>query len=296
MATIDPHPGEHYNDAVDRTAADDRDRFDREQFDRDQQNLIDRYGWSVIGVFPTADEPDAQFAYTVGLTEHGHPEFMIFGLPPQTAHQLLNDMATRVFDRAARFTHGQHITDLIRDHVAVVVNGTPPEAWPPGVAYGRYGADAVAVQQIVWPDEAGRYPWDAGWSFPPDAQPVIGTPETAAAPRFGTDERFYDDNGWTEALGRLDNTRVAVDATVREWILQTYRQDGTDEHLRACPDTTVNTTGGHDGFYECDTGCEYLRLVAVVSCPHHGTGDTYEYGKFGNLVDMIKAIEQMEQP
>lgn len=34
--------------------------------------LIDRYGWAVTAVLPTEDDPGTPFAYTVGLTAHGH--------------------------------------------------------------------------------------------------------------------------------------------------------------------------------------------------------------------------------
>lgn len=153
----------------------------RAAFRREQQEVIDRHGWSVIAVFPTVESPGTPFSYTVGLTAHGFPEFMIFGLPAEAGHMLLNDMAGRVFDRAERFTHGQHVTDLISDYDAVVVDGRPPEGMPPGMAYGRYGPGKVAVQQVVWPDDAGRFPWDEGWSIPAGVQPVIGKPASEAA-------------------------------------------------------------------------------------------------------------------
>ncbi|HKD98541.1 MAG TPA: DUF4262 domain-containing protein [Micromonosporaceae bacterium] len=152
--------------------------MDREQldaFDKQQKELIDKFGWSVIGVVATEDDPGTSFSYTVGLTEHGFPEFMIAGLPPEIAKRLLNDMGGRVFDRAERFAHGQRVTDLIRGYDAVVVAGDPLEEMAPGVAYHLYGR-TVRVQQIVWPDQDGRFPWDAGWAYPPDAQPTIGAP------------------------------------------------------------------------------------------------------------------------
>jgi hypothetical protein len=35
--------------------------------------------------------------------------------------------------------------------------------------YGTFSA-----VQMVWPDSAGRFPWDAGYTNPPDAQPLLG--------------------------------------------------------------------------------------------------------------------------
>jgi hypothetical protein len=145
---------------------------------RRQSEIIDRVGWAVTAVLPTPDDPDTAgpFAYTVGLTAHGHPELAIAGLDPATAQALLNDLASRVFDKAERFSHGQHVSDLIVGYDAVIVDGPPtPKLWP-GAAVGRYGADHVRLQQIVWPDADGRFPWQDGYTFDADVQPLIARP------------------------------------------------------------------------------------------------------------------------
>lgn len=36
-----------------------------------------------------------------------------------------------------------------------------------------YGPD-VPVVQLIWPDEHHRFPWDVGYSYPVDAQPLSG--------------------------------------------------------------------------------------------------------------------------
>ena len=43
-------------------------------------------------------------------------------------------------------------------------------------AVSRYGADQVRLQQVVWPDPHGRFPWDPGYQYPPQAQPLLGRP------------------------------------------------------------------------------------------------------------------------
>jgi len=143
---------------------------------RRQQHLIDTYGWAVTAVFPTDDAPGAPFAYTVGLTEHGYPELVISGLDPATSQALLNDLAKRVYDRAERFTAGQRISDLLVGYDAVIVEGPATEELHPGAAIARYGKDKVALQQAVWPDPHGRYPWDPGYAYGPEVQPVLGRP------------------------------------------------------------------------------------------------------------------------
>jgi Domain of unknown function (DUF4262) len=104
---------------------------------------------------------------------HDRPELVIAGLDPAIAQALLNDLAERVVHRAARFTHGQRITDLIDGYDAVIIDGPITEHLYPGAAIGRYGPDRVRLQQIVWPDPHARFPWEPGYQYPPQAQPLL---------------------------------------------------------------------------------------------------------------------------
>ncbi|MFC4148051.1 DUF4262 domain-containing protein [Micromonospora mangrovi] len=149
-----------------------------ENFMRRQSEIIDRVGWSVTFVHAADDEPGhaVPFAYTVGLTAHDHPELLIAGLDPATSQALLNDLAGRVYDKVERFGHGQRINDLIAGYDAVIVDGDADDPLYPGAAYGRYGHQRVRVQQIVWPDPRGCFPWDADYAYGAKVQPVIGRP------------------------------------------------------------------------------------------------------------------------
>jgi hypothetical protein len=148
---------------------------DIEGFLRRQERIIDRVGWAVMHVLPTDDDPDttAPFSYTIGLTGHGYPELLIAGLPCEIAHTLLNDLAGRVYGKAQRFTHGQRVDDLIAGYPAVVVEGDLVEHLWPGVAVARYGRDRLRLQQVVWPDPAGRLPWEPGYAYDAQVQPLI---------------------------------------------------------------------------------------------------------------------------
>jgi hypothetical protein len=149
---------------------------DLDDWMRDQQKHIDTTGWSVTHVLPTNDEPASPFAYTVGLTPWGSPELVIAGLHPETAHALLNDLAGRVFDQAARFTHGQRIPDLLAGYDAIIVEGPATDALHPGAAHARYGAAHVRLQQAAWPDRDGHFPWDPRYTLDPQAQPLLARP------------------------------------------------------------------------------------------------------------------------
>ncbi|MGI5214847.1 DUF4262 domain-containing protein [Plantactinospora sp. CA-290183] len=153
-----------------------------DDFMRHQDQNIDRLGWAVIFaltyVFPHPGDtaPTAPFAYTVGLTAHEFPELVITALDAPPSHVLLNDLATRVWDRNERFTHGTRITDLIAGYDAIIVDGEATSIIIPRAANARYGADQVKLQQVVWPDPQGRFPWDLGYGYDQERQPLIGKP------------------------------------------------------------------------------------------------------------------------
>ncbi|MER7276629.1 DUF4262 domain-containing protein [Dactylosporangium sp. NPDC000244] len=142
-----------------------------------QNEIIDRVGWAVMHILPTDADPDTAvpYAYTVGLTAKAAPELVITGLPPHTAHVLLNDMATRVADTGP-IADGSRIHDLIDGLDAVIINGTSVGQISAGAAVARYGADRVQLQQIVWPDPHGNLPWDAGYRADLYIQPLLDRP------------------------------------------------------------------------------------------------------------------------
>lgn len=136
---------------------------------------IDKGGWSAIGVL--GDETGPPFAYTAGLTEHGRPELIITGLEPGQACRILNRAARlAVADRT--FLDEPYLDDVVRPPYRLAVL--------PVVATGDmhvarllFGPDFQALQ-LVWPDDAGNFPWDSGYTCPRDAQPLSGVPPLAA--------------------------------------------------------------------------------------------------------------------
>lgn len=131
--------------------------------------------WSVTGVF--GDDTSSPVAYTTGLTEHRRPELLITGLEPDLACRILNRAAELALaDR--RFLDAKFLDGVVR----------PPHrlAALPAVDTSElhvtrllYGPDFLALQ-LIWPDEEGRFPWEPGYSFPLDAQPLSGIPPLAA--------------------------------------------------------------------------------------------------------------------
>lgn len=135
-----------------------RRRRDRRDGDEWLDEAIAEYGWGVIYVpeGPEIDEPS--FHYTVGLTARQRPELIVYSLPYESGHGMLNAIAEQL-------TGGQ----TLRDGEPVV--GLPDEAPvittfaavrlqdPLGLATSRYG-DGVSVRQVVFADKDGHWPWE----------------------------------------------------------------------------------------------------------------------------------------
>jgi len=93
-----------------------------------------------------------------------------------------------------------------------------------------------------------------------------------------------------------------MNAKVARYILDSFRSEwpgnrsnvfpgATDRpHLLDCGEATVDHLDGGDGFYGCDTGCEYIRLSATIRCPH-GEAQEYDYGLFGELSDILDDLD-----
>lgn len=140
--------------------------------------IIGEHGWMIQGVFPTEADPCVPFAYTVGLTllTPAAPELAVAGLGANMSAAILNGLAGQVL-AGRRYTHGEVLADVLADGRVTIVDGGPGDRdviWP-GTARAIYGP-FVRLQQVVWPDKHGRFPWDPGYAIDPAAQPLIGRP------------------------------------------------------------------------------------------------------------------------
>lgn len=138
---------------------------------------IDRYGWSVVAVgggpcsCPGCDggDDEASFAYTVGMTTLGHPEVITYGLPPQTAMRSLNLIGARV--KAGRPPRmGRRITGIFPGYRGFLL----AEANRDDLVVAQQVYPEIEAVQLVWPDRAGRFPWEPGYAIAPFTQPLIG--------------------------------------------------------------------------------------------------------------------------
>lgn len=134
-------------------------------------------GWTVIAVFPTAQDQGPSFAYTVGLSAQSLPELAIYGLPGPVAHSLLNEVARRIVAAGQGLATGDRIEGVLVDDVALVAVEMT-DARDLNLVRECYGAVAAAVQ-LVWPDADGVLPWEQGSRVGGAEQPLRGRPPQA---------------------------------------------------------------------------------------------------------------------
>ncbi|MCV7283733.1 DUF4262 domain-containing protein [Mycolicibacterium wolinskyi] len=138
----------------------------------DTRTSIAKHGWTVISVFPTAEDDGVPFAYTVGLSGKQLPELVIYGLPVSVGHQVLNAFAQQMIEAGRPVKSGQRITDVRAgdvELVAVEMTNTGHLTMVRRV----YGSVSAAVQ-LCWPDVDGLFPWERGSRLGDDEQPVYG--------------------------------------------------------------------------------------------------------------------------
>lgn len=134
-----------------------------ESFFEKIDSLIRSDGFAFICIGPDVDAPP--YAYTVGLTEtYGCPELLIFGVGQEIANVVFHAVVDRI-KSGTRFSDGDVLVEVLNLPCSIKV--VPGEAALPfalNVAT-RYenSAQSPTFQQIVYPDRAGAFPWEASY-------------------------------------------------------------------------------------------------------------------------------------
>ena len=145
--------------------------------DAPEQRVIDdvsKYGWHCVNIMAEGDE--APFSFTVGLFHtYKHPELIIFGLPSEVAHGVLN-LAVEAAQRGKPIDLSAPTDELLEGYPCVFVP-VPEAEYHEHVGFCRwyYEGNGFPLYQIVWPSRAGQFPWhpEATAAFRA-AQPVLG--------------------------------------------------------------------------------------------------------------------------
>jgi hypothetical protein len=133
------------------------------------RGVLDEHCWVVVGVARAGYRPP--YSYTVGLTDHGLPEFLVTGLSPERAAEVLNDAAANAVDHGALPEPGGRIR-LPGGRPGEVVQVAEPWVHM-GVAAEMFESRLRALQ-LVYADSRGLLPWDLGFRGGRGGQPVLG--------------------------------------------------------------------------------------------------------------------------
>ncbi|MDR5744441.1 DUF4262 domain-containing protein [Caballeronia sp. LZ029] len=122
------------------------------------------HGHAVIGIAADAKAkpPTPGFAYTVGLeTTYGQPELIIFGLPYDVAHGVLNDIAARIKNDGFAPKDGDSDDQTLRGN-RVFFRAVPASVIGKHLRIAHVLREDVSALQIIWPDPFGKFPWEDG--------------------------------------------------------------------------------------------------------------------------------------
>jgi Domain of unknown function (DUF4262) len=152
---------------------------DKDTYLQELGRRIRQQGWVVQYI----GDPQIPWAYTIGLSDRGHPELVITGVDPGTSAVVLNTIA-----KACR--SGVDISDLSAlaeefGHPQVVLQPRPVDpTWRVTNLFNitrAYFGSVPETMQVVMADTQGRFPWDPGHNLPV-AQPVLWQPYTGGWP------------------------------------------------------------------------------------------------------------------
>lgn len=112
------------------------------------------------------DEHAPNYAFSIGLyLNYGQAELIIFGLDPNDASIIINDIRDRTA-MGRTYAAGDVCDDLFVDQKVCFIE-------MPLHAYSAYLGTAIwfyenlprpfPCLQIVWPDREGRFPWETGY-------------------------------------------------------------------------------------------------------------------------------------
>ncbi|WP_459557276.1 DUF4262 domain-containing protein [Lacunimicrobium album] len=157
-------------------------------YDEDIEQSVGLNGWDCIAI----NDAVPPFAYTVGLIKTvQHPELIIFGLNSRTAHGIFQVLYEDIRDGKNYYTPGRYVLSRPNFEVPIQirrVDRTQHELYLGfAMAFCRRMTPPVDLQvlQVFWPDQNGKFPFEAGCEIPAiAAQPRLDEP----ASQDGLDE------------------------------------------------------------------------------------------------------------
>jgi hypothetical protein len=138
--------------------------------------LVERHGWAVVGVFPTAANPGPSFCYTVGASAWtGGSEFLVAGVPIELGTVMLNLLVDRAKEGGWRPTNGELVEEVAEGYVCKLA--TMGEDHECNATRQLVTDSQFRVLQLLLPDRDGRLPDDPACSPPMVLMQVVpGSP------------------------------------------------------------------------------------------------------------------------
>jgi Domain of unknown function (DUF4262) len=140
----------------------------------DIRERIAEFGFVIQPVFGLA-ATDVNFAYTIGLTGQGRPELVCLGPTPEGCALLLGGVAP--LDTAGDEVTLPAMGDTPALRLRLRLVDAAAGGYPLAMASRVYGRARIAAKQVLWPDDEGAYPGDAGWTNDGFPQPLLPAPD-----------------------------------------------------------------------------------------------------------------------
>ena len=143
------------------------DGAEEDYLDELREMMRDHVGWQVQFV----EHDRRPLAYTFGLHNRGLPELLITGLNAHVSNRVLKSIGHMIVDDGTYLAPAMHIDYQDRLLMEVVEVDHPDVHLKYAV---RICGQEVRALQLVWADDRGRWPWEAGWGNGRRRQPVFG--------------------------------------------------------------------------------------------------------------------------
>ena len=126
---------------------------------------IREYGWHCLHIFPTEPGQDC-FSYSIGFAESfGAPEVLVFGLPREKAHALLNECAN-LLKSGHPIEPDVENSEVLAGGYHVVFRRVREECFGEylGTALRYYRERPFSALVMFLPDREHRFPWQSGYA------------------------------------------------------------------------------------------------------------------------------------
>lgn len=109
----------------------------------------------------SGDKKGKPFTYTIGNQEKGYPELLLIGIADDQSGHLLNLLSDRMLEQRRPYHDGELVTLEGAKFALQIWEATKVAHVQYTVQAGQfYGAEDYRVQQVVVPDDKGRFPTD----------------------------------------------------------------------------------------------------------------------------------------